>query len=967
MSNRPAYNVKVHLESTVPDEAVPERSFFVIEPDQWRQLIDVPIIGVPDGKKDGDKPFKIKMRVETDDPSIKSETYNLMASKYSNEVNGICYDVDNEPLNGLIVEKVKSSGGATRFFRNLDVMGNVSEDGTCIDYSVKLKAAPKNAATVFVAGLVTNPREGRVAPAMIEFTDKNWNKAQKFQICGVDDDVVDGDVVFGVRLVTFSDDLACNDLESDTIVLLNKDNDDATEIEVGEAGETYDGLVADLIVSTKYDLLHTSESGQSSSFSVKMSHQISNDVEVCLINSEPTEVKLQASDLVEKDRMDEIKLDDTFIEEEKPELELFLMGVMREIKKMHCLTITPLDWNTEHNVHLLGLDDSENDGNTEFSILISTKGIIDKDSYYLSDILEGVNYDNDKSGSSQPKPSTENEDATTFSDDLFVFSGATICGMGGKCRSNVIGEDPMTIWASLAQKPDSDVKMTFTLNKAAKNQGACLVAANNPKACNGSHTITFTPQNYSKPQPITLDPRDLPADLDNGQNRQMIVNISKMVSEDLRYSQPCSARFQFDYVKGRGVVDLAEVDNSEPQPEPSEPGEVHTPPRLEFSPDICNVTGSVIADGKSQKYDIHLTSQPKNNVKVKFSIPQEYQSRIKFKNNKSTLTFKPADFQNNQSIEVVGVAGNTDAPALVSLNYTMESADKNFNGDDPNGCKPILRHSGKTEKDAATPQESHLRIMSANATSGDSQLYEQPGMNMMFAMDPDIIIIQEFRSSAEDVIRQLESRFKTKYSYHKGKGRIGNGIIVKGENKIKSVHSQPSILEFITDRGYDAAIVDIPGPKDMLVVSLHLYTKASSNMKSQIDEYPAVFDFIQQIRNTGDYYVVVGGDFNSSSSQYVNLYWSSLLATDVTYPRDHLGNYNTNAARRRHYDWILVDRDFQQFSVPTKVGNQIFPHGYVLDSRVHSPLSEIAPVRAEDSAAANFQHMPVVRDFIITH
>jgi hypothetical protein len=37
----------------------------------------------------------------------------------------------------------------------------------------------------------------------------------------------------------------------------------------------------------------------------------------------------------------------------------------------------------------------------------------------------------------------------------------------------------------------------------------------------------------------------------------------------------------------------------------------------------------------------------------------------------------------------------------------------------------------------------------------------------------------------------------------------------------------------------------------------------------------------------------------------------------------------------------------------------------VLDSRVYTPLSEIAPVQADDSASTNMQHMGVVRDFRI--
>jgi len=35
----------------------------------------------------------------------------------------------------------------------------------------------------------------------------------------------------------------------------------------------------------------------------------------------------------------------------------------------------------------------------------------------------------------------------------------------------------------------------------------------------------------------------------------------------------------------------------------------------------------------------------------------------------------------------------------------------------------------------------------------------------------------------------------------------------------------------------------------------------------------------------------------------------------------------------------------------------------VFDSRVYTPLSDVAPVLSTDSAATNMQHMAVVRDF----
>jgi hypothetical protein len=37
----------------------------------------------------------------------------------------------------------------------------------------------------------------------------------------------------------------------------------------------------------------------------------------------------------------------------------------------------------------------------------------------------------------------------------------------------------------------------------------------------------------------------------------------------------------------------------------------------------------------------------------------------------------------------------------------------------------------------------------------------------------------------------------------------------------------------------------------------------------------------------------------------------------------------------------------------------------VFDSRVYTPLEDVAPVLRADSQATNMQHMPVVKDFLL--
>ena len=49
--------------------------------------------------------------------------------------------------------------------------------------------------------------------------------------------------------------------------------------------------------------------------------------------------------------------------------------------------------------------------------------------------------------------------------------------------------------------------------------------------------------------------------------------------------------------------------------------------------------------------------------------------------------------------------------------------------------------------------------------------------------------------------------------------------------------------------------------------------------------------------------------------------------------------------------------------MPVVIGENSFANGLVFDSRVYTPLSDVAPVVQSDSGATNMQHMAVIRDF----
>jgi hypothetical protein len=115
-----------------------------------------------------------------------------------------------------------------------------------------------------------------------------------------------------------------------------------------------------------------------------------------------------------------------------------------------------------------------------------------------------------------------------------------------------------------------------------------------------------------------------------------------------------------------------------------------------------------------------------------------------------------------------------------------------------------------------------------------------------------------------------------------------------------------------------------------------------------------------------DALLVLGGDFNTSTrAEDCIATLASRFVTTPPYPTDGNGNDNTNASRAKPYDWVLASPTLQLDGVAVTIGAQSFSNGLVFDSRVYTPLADVAPVLVTDSGASNMQHMGVVRDFVL--
>jgi endonuclease/exonuclease/phosphatase family metal-dependent hydrolase len=253
-----------------------------------------------------------------------------------------------------------------------------------------------------------------------------------------------------------------------------------------------------------------------------------------------------------------------------------------------------------------------------------------------------------------------------------------------------------------------------------------------------------------------------------------------------------------------------------------------------------------------------------------------------------------------------------------------------------------------------------LRLMAGNLTTGSQNYNNGEGTRIFQGTRPDVAMVQEMKygsNSAADMRAWVNEAFGSEFSYYRGSsGNIPNGIV----SRYPILASGDWADSRVSDRAFTWARIDIPGTKHLFAVSVHLLTSSAGNRQAEAAQLVSLIN-----ANVDDNdYVTIAGDFNTGSRTEAAIStFSSVMSTSGPYPVDHRGNGGTNASRAKPYDWVLVSPDLHALATPTVLGTSSFPSGAVIDTRVYSPLSDIAPARSGDSGAAQMQHMGVVRDF----
>ncbi|MBU1218325.1 hypothetical protein KKF34_15825 [Myxococcota bacterium] len=268
-----------------------------------------------------------------------------------------------------------------------------------------------------------------------------------------------------------------------------------------------------------------------------------------------------------------------------------------------------------------------------------------------------------------------------------------------------------------------------------------------------------------------------------------------------------------------------------------------------------------------------------------------------------------------------------------------------------------------------------LRIVAANLTSENFQNYDPGhGIRIMQGLAADLILVQEmgYLSRSDTDYRSFAMMLvgTEYYSIDSTAFQLPNGVVSRWPILESGWLDDPTL----SNRELFWAIIDLPGPKDLFVFSVHLHTEP---VIDQVIAAQVIVDAVtaHKTANPGKYYYVVGGDFNGETSVSTEGFGADgAFCISDPFPVDDNGNRYTNSPRNAHYDWILSDCDMSSSQVSTQYesrdGNDPleYPQGHVFDTRLYTQevLDEyFFPALTTDSAAFQMQHMAVIKDYIL--
>jgi endonuclease/exonuclease/phosphatase family metal-dependent hydrolase len=194
-------------------------------------------------------------------------------------------------------------------------------------------------------------------------------------------------------------------------------------------------------------------------------------------------------------------------------------------------------------------------------------------------------------------------------------------------------------------------------------------------------------------------------------------------------------------------------------------------------------------------------------------------------------------------------------------------------------------------------------LMTANLVSGtnivvDVTPYDEPANRMFQLLRPDVVAIQEWTVTNASLRAFVDVNFGTNFHYivepESGTFNMPNGVISRWPIVATGEWTDVEV----DNRDFAWATIDLPGPKNLHVVSVHFKAGSTGpDITTREAEARALTNYLATAGFPASDFLVVAGDLNLTGRVENALAVLTNMVSDATRPADQDGDEDTNRGR----------------------------------------------------------------------
>jgi len=256
-------------------------------------------------------------------------------------------------------------------------------------------------------------------------------------------------------------------------------------------------------------------------------------------------------------------------------------------------------------------------------------------------------------------------------------------------------------------------------------------------------------------------------------------------------------------------------------------------------------------------------------------------------------------------------------------------------------------------------------VMSANLTAGTNIVdgtfaYDESAMRIIKRLRPDVLAIQEWKITNASYRAFVDEILGPEYEFYlepEGDANpIPNGVI----SRWPIVASNEWSDTYVGARDYVHAKINLPGPADLNVVSVH-FKAGAPDAATRLNEARELTNYIATAGFLSTDFLVIAGDLNVTGRTETTFRVITQIVTDAHSPADQNGNLNSNLGRGSPYDHVLPNNLLDAQYLGLNVAGFNYTNGMIFDSEQFS--DHLLPALVKDSYTTNRTHLAVMKLF----